>query len=67
MSNFNINDDWYPECCRYCNNNPKNNPNASGVCSCILPTMERNGYRGKGDYNNTFTTTHTDYIFYKEN
>lgn len=28
------------KCCRFCSNNPTNNPNASGVCSCVLPYME---------------------------
>ena len=27
-------------CCKNCNNNPANNPNASGVCLCALPSME---------------------------
>lgn len=25
--------------CEYCTNNPKNNPNASGICWCALPSM----------------------------
>lgn len=25
--------------CKYCSNNPMNNPNASGVCVCSLPSM----------------------------
>ena len=25
--------------CRYCNNNPRNNPLASGICHCALPSM----------------------------
>lgn len=66
---FKSEDSWYtPECCRYCSNNPRNNPSASGVCNCVLPSMEMSGYRSKGNYNNTFTTTTTtSYIFYKEN
>lgn len=26
-------------CCRKCMNNPLNNPYASGICHCALPTM----------------------------
>lgn len=26
-----------PSCCEYCNNNPLNNPYASGTCCCSLP------------------------------
>lgn len=25
--------------CENCPNNPKNNPNASGICHCALPTL----------------------------
>lgn len=25
--------------CRNCNNNPRNNPHASGICHCVLPSM----------------------------
>ena len=25
--------------CEHCSNNPKNNPNASGICCCCLPDM----------------------------
>ena len=25
--------------CRNCNNNPRNNPYASGICHCALPSM----------------------------
>lgn len=28
------------KCCQNCPNNPKNNPNASGICHCTLPSME---------------------------
>ena len=28
------------KCCQNCPNNPKNNPNASGICHCALPSME---------------------------
>lgn len=28
------------KCCQKCPNNPKNNPNASGICHCTLPSME---------------------------
>ena len=30
--------------CEHCNNNPKNNPLASGVCSCILPYLNNVKY-----------------------
>ena len=30
-------DPYYQDPCRYCNNNPRNNPFASGVCHCVLP------------------------------
>ena len=29
------------KCCENCSNNPRNNPNASGMCNCILPYMEQ--------------------------
>ena len=29
------------KCCEKCNNNPKNNPNATGFCNCILPLLEQ--------------------------
>ena len=32
------------KCCQNCNNNPANNPNASGVCFCVLPAMEEVTY-----------------------
>ena len=25
--------------CRNCSNNPRNNPHASGICHCALPSM----------------------------
>lgn len=25
--------------CTHCQNNPANNPHASGICNCVLPTM----------------------------
>ena len=28
------------DCCKNCPNNPMNNPNASGICHCTLPSME---------------------------
>ena len=28
------------KCCQNCNNNPKNNKFASGVCYCTLPSQE---------------------------
>jgi len=30
--------------CEFCSNNPKNNPNASGICSCALPDLYRVRY-----------------------
>lgn len=30
--------------CEHCSNNPKNNPFASGICSCALPDMYRVRY-----------------------
>ena len=30
--------------CEWCMNNPKNNPNASGICSCALPDLCRKIY-----------------------
>lgn len=30
--------------CEFCQNNPKNNPNASGICSCALPDLCRKIY-----------------------
>ena len=31
-------------CCRKCMNNPFNNPYASGICNCVLPSMEMMKY-----------------------
>jgi hypothetical protein len=28
------------DCCANCPNNPANNPNATGICHCVLPSME---------------------------
>ena len=28
------------DCCKNCPNNPMNNPYATGVCHCALPSME---------------------------
>lgn len=28
------------KCCQNCPNNPANNPNASGICHCVLPSQE---------------------------
>lgn len=25
--------------CTHCQNNPRNNPNASGICNCVLPAL----------------------------
>lgn len=33
------------KCCEDCINNPKNNPNASGVCNCTLPYLEEQRIR----------------------
>ena len=33
---------WDP--CAGCSNNPANNPNASGVCNCVLPYMAGTRY-----------------------
>lgn len=30
--------------CATCNNNPMNNPNASGFCNCVLPYMAGTRY-----------------------
>lgn len=30
--------------CEYCFNNPKNNPNASGICHCVLPCLHNSTY-----------------------
>lgn len=32
------------DCCKNCPNNPKNNPNASGICHCALPAMQNIRY-----------------------
>ena len=34
----------YYDPCEHCMNNPKSNPNASGVCSCALPDLYRVRY-----------------------
>lgn len=31
----------YSNPCEHCNNNPKNNKFASGVCSCVLPYLNQ--------------------------
>lgn len=36
----NSNSRYAYKCCANCPNNPLNNPNASGFCYCILPTLE---------------------------
>lgn len=28
------------KCCQNCPNNPANNPNATGICHCVLPSQE---------------------------
>ena len=30
---------YYDDPCRFCSNNPMNNPHASGFCCCALPAM----------------------------
>lgn len=30
--------------CTHCRNNPANNPNASGICSCALPDLWQTMY-----------------------
>lgn len=32
------------DCCKNCPNNPLNNPHASGICHCVLPSMEQVRY-----------------------
>ncbi len=32
------------DCCKNCPNNPLNNPHASGICYCVLPSMEQVRY-----------------------
>lgn len=34
-----FNEQTYRNPCERCMNNPKNNPNASGMCNCALPYM----------------------------
>ena len=48
------------ECCRHCNNNPNNNPYASGFCCCTLPYIEMERPRSKKDAN-IITTNATTY------
>lgn len=36
----NLNSRYAYKCCANCPNNPLINPNASGFCNCILPTLE---------------------------
>lgn len=31
--------------CAKCQNNPANNPNASGICNCVLPYMAGTKYQ----------------------
>ena len=44
------------ECCKYCSNNPANNPNA-GPCCCSLPYMTTTGANTSKTY--TYGTTAT--------
>lgn len=48
-------------CCRNCHNNPENNPYASGICCCVLPTMEMQRSPGSPERSWTVTTTTTTY------
>ena len=44
--------------CTYCNNNPKNNPAASGICCCALPDMWNSRPHGrKVPYTTSWATT----------
>ena len=50
------------DCCRNCNNNPRNNPHASGICNCMLPYLEATRPKTGGNpvsYYDTYTTTDT--------
>lgn len=38
IRNYGYNPDTYDPC-EFCDNNPKNNPLASGFCSCALPAL----------------------------
>jgi len=45
-------------CCRNCENNPANNPYATGVCQCVLPYLEAanplNDYPTVSEYNEEY-------------
>lgn len=40
------------ECCKNCSNNPAVNPNASGICCCVLPYLEKYKTPVKNTQNN---------------
>jgi len=45
------------KCCQNCNNNPANNPYATGICNCALPYFEEISSSidlGKSNFNLTF-------------
>lgn len=45
--------------CTHCNNNPQNNPNASGVCCCALPDLWASKPRTPNPITYTTYTTNT--------
>ena len=54
-----LNNNYYDPC-ENCSNNPKNNPNASGVCCCALPDLARSrsipsSYQRQFDYYTTYS------------
>lgn len=55
--------------CTHCNNNPQNNPFASGVCCCALPDMwmSRPHRTTPIRYTTTYTTTTFDSTDFKNN
>ena len=54
--------------CTYCNNNPQNNPNASGVCCCALPDLwMTKPHRTTPSYYTTYTTSTFDNTDFNNN
>lgn len=51
------------ECCKYCNNNPKNNPSASGICHCALPSLETQHWRINRNLVGYYYTTTTNDLY----
>lgn len=52
-----------PECCRFCPNNPRNNPHSGGFCQCALPAMEMfrpGGPRLYRQWTESYTVTTTN-------